>query len=70
MGLAGDYVAAIKSIGKVVEGIFDKISPYCRYYEKSAGTMNEVDNLGECFYCGREKTHVCAREICPLLQKQ
>lgn len=67
MGLAGDYVAAIKSIGKVVEGMFDKMSPYCRFYEASDEEV-AVD-LGECFYCGREKRRVCAREICPLLQK-
>jgi len=65
MGLAGDYVAAIRDIGKVVEGIFDRISPYCRFYEKDNDPSISV---GECYYCGREKAHVCAREICPLLQ--
>lgn len=60
-GLAGAYVAAIKSIGEVVEGIFHRMAPYCKFYDKTA-------DLGECFYSGREKSHVCAREICPLLQ--
>lgn len=63
MGLSSDYVAAIKSIGAVVEGIFNGLSPRCKFYEKIAG-------VGECYYCGRKNSHVCAREICPLLEEE
>ena len=63
MGLAGDYVAAIKSIGEVGEGMFNEMSPYCRFYE-------EINNLGECYYHGQAGRCVCAREICPVLQGQ
>ena len=63
MGLAGDYVSAIKSIGKVVEGIFHRMSPCCTFYEKRSDSR-------DCYYFGKYMSHVCAREICPLLEEE
>lgn len=69
MGMSGKYVAAIQSIGEVVEGIFNRTSPHCRFYEKRNERAGDF-GLGECLHNGRKESHVCAREICPLLEKE
>jgi len=67
MGLAHDYVEAIKSVGKVVEGIHDKMAPYCMFHDR---TTKKESFSYKCLYKGRTMATPCAREICPLLEKE
>ena len=64
MGMAGDYIKAHAMIAKIVEDSFRKMSKHCLFNE-----INE-EKLGgtKCLYKGAE--HCCAREICPVLEKE
>jgi hypothetical protein len=66
MGMAEDYIEALKSIEDIVEGIHDKMSEYCQFIDK----LSDDPNTKDCLFYGRPAKHCCAREICPILEEE
>ena len=68
MGMAGVYVKVINDIGVLIESTFDKMSRHCEFVECSDTHRGLYKDREICLYKGRQASHVCAREICPVLE--
>lgn len=66
MGMAGDYVKAHEAMAHVVEESFLKMAKYCRFIDP----LSNDPVIRDCLYNGRPAAHVCAREICPVLEEE
>jgi len=71
MGMAGDYINAHKAISNVVEGMFRKMAEHCEFCKNGSDRFSTSMRGRECIYKdGATNSGVCAREICPVLEKE
>ena len=80
MGLAKDYIWAHKVMAGVVEVSFRKMAKHCEFGKsKLPEGRGDIYNINvilkhnkvpQCHYPGGDNGGVCAREICPVLEKE
>ena len=64
MGMAKDYVEALRSIEDIVEGIHDKMSKHCEFHREGP-THSDC-----CWRPNGSNRRICEREICPVLEEE
>ena len=80
MGMAGDYIRAHKAMCDVVEKSFRRMAKHCEFGKsKLPEGRGDIYNINvilkrnkvpQCHYPGGNNDGVCAREICPVLEKE
>lgn len=80
MGMAADYIRAHEAMCKIVEDSFRKMAKHCEFSKRKLSTDGHGDlcntemimkyNRRKCHYPDGNNSGVCAREICPVLDKE
>jgi hypothetical protein len=80
MGMAGNYIKAHNAMAHVVEESFRKMAKHCEFGKRKLPTGGHGNlcntemimeyNRSRCHYPGGDNSGVCAREICPVLEKE
>lgn len=71
MGMAGDYIRAHEAMCNIVEKSFRKMAKHCEFNkEKPLAERYTRLSRTECHYPNGDNSGVCAREICPILEKE
>jgi hypothetical protein len=64
MSMAEDYIRAHEAMAKIVEKSFRKMSKHCEFHREGP-THSDC-----CWRPNGSNGHVCAREICPVLEEE